>query len=149
MADKTVIHETTHTATANDPVYSIAEIAENVRRVEDRAGEDTDRVKKAKAAKSKPARQRKAAAAVKTKMKVPAKKAAVEKPVPSMAVSKKEERKKQAKNTTQPASKENKQENNEKSESGDEEFIEIKSDLFWKISTVVLAILVIWSYFFR
>lgn len=142
MADKTGIQQNEPWGTNPvDPVYSLAE---NVRKVAGgaTAHEQENEPKKKKAKTEKAAKQKNTAAEKKAKTKAPAKKTA---PRPVVVSKKREEgelkektdEKKHA--SSAPAD----------AESGEDEFVEIRPDFFWKLSTIVLAILVIWSYFFR
>lgn len=111
---------------ANDPVYSLAE---NVRRVAG-TGERKD---------PSPALPKAKARTVPKKEKAPQKAAlkTARTATRIMAVSKgKEQIKKESRES-------------EKKAETEEEYITITPGWFWKASTVVLAILVIWAYFFR
>lgn len=142
MADKTSIRwntEAGNTDGAVDPVYFLAE---NVRKVAGDTASLMREEEKKRAKTEKMAKPKNTAAAKTAKTKAPAKKTAPR----LVVVSKKKEEG------------ELKEKANEKkhasaapadAESGEDEFVEIRPDLFWKLSTIVLAILVIWSYFFR
>ncbi len=145
MADKKGIQQNESWGTNPvDPVYSLAE---NVRKVAGGAAatahEQENEPKKKKAAKTEKAAKPKNTAAEKTaKTKAPAKKTAprlvvVSKRREEGELKEKADEKKHA--SAAPAD----------AESGEDEFVEIRPDFFWKLSTIVLAILVIWSYFFR
>lgn len=163
MADKTGIYQSEYASSAgtgtSDPMYSIAE---SVRKVagESESGESRASVhepapapkkQKQKTEQKQQSQKKEKEQKAKTRA-APAKKtikAAAVKPAPKPArISKiveiqernepEEKKQKEAKNSTSTAT-----------VPAEDEFVEIKSDILWKISTIALAILVIWSYFFR
>lgn len=146
MADKTSIRWNTEAGDTGDTVDPVYSLAENVRKVAGVAAvaahEQENEPKKKKAKIEKAAKQKNTSAEKTAKTKASAQKTA---PRPIIVSKKKEESglkekadgKKHA--SAAPAD----------AESGEDEFVEIRPDFFWKLSTIVLAILVLWSYFFR
>ena len=113
-----------------DSVYSLAE---NVRRV---AGTEEKRTETAVKEKARPKASKSRPKQVSVKS-TPARK----------EIKKRKESIKETKETIV-VSKETKNEPHDE-QHAEEEYIDIKPGWFWKISTFVLAILVIWAYFFR
>ena len=119
-------------ASSPDSMYSIAENVRRVSGTEEKKGEK--RIETAVKQKEK-ARPRPIASP-----KVP-------KPVSVKSTpARKETKKRSERNRTIIVSKEKE---TGKEPNAEEEYIDIKPGWFWKISTVVLAIMVIWAYFFR
>jgi hypothetical protein len=164
MADeKTVVHEEQHETTASgDPIYSIAE---SVRKVADEETSDETRVqvkepeveqeaesttKPAKISKPKKAAPKKKTTTAKAESK-PKKAAAKSKADHAEAVKEISAELHAKKESETMVTLDAKPESSEDadSDSESEEVFEFNQATLWKATTVIFALLVIWSYFFR
>ncbi len=147
MADKMVVHEAEHTATAPDPVYSIAENVRKVAEAEQPTAEPAAEKEKKSASRPQKTPAAKTRASPK---KASAKSAAIKisAALPKAEKPKKQKTKPAPESQAAPLAEKKIQKVSDKS-SPEDDYFTFKPHLLWKVSTVILAILVIWSYFFR